>query len=90
VVRCVMAFAALAVSETLRAISAVAAPCCSTAAAVDAAIAFISLSVTSIRANNPRNVRERPPPARDGHMTSDPTLVAASLAGTDETPFWYA
>ena len=50
VVRVVISLAALAVSVTLRAISAVAAPCCSTAAAIEPAIALTSVIVASIRA----------------------------------------
>ena len=50
VMRSVTSSAAVAVSVTLRAISAVAAPCCSTAAAIEPAIALISAMVCSIRA----------------------------------------
>ena len=45
-----ISFIADAVTETFRAISAVAAPCCSTAAAIDCAIEFTSLIVASIPA----------------------------------------
>ena len=47
-VRLVISLAADAVSLTLRAISAVAASCCSTAAAIEPAMALISLIVPSI------------------------------------------